>query len=177
MFFIPVCFLVSWCEASYPILSYAWCVCWLLDCSSFSCVCCMFALLCGPCVPCVLHVPFFEFFLAFGCCTIFAFGMRGKMGAWAPDIVAGGGGNKWPQMLHSVPVGGNNYGAQGERGSFFAQKITFFFSFSRKSVKLLAVIGPGYSPGEKCQENSPIFEQQGARPLNKLCITPTTPVL
>ena len=54
----------------------------------------MFALLCGPCVPCVLHVLFFEFFLAFGCCTIFAFGMQSKKGAWAPDIVAGEGGEQ-----------------------------------------------------------------------------------
>ena len=40
---------------------------------------------------CALRVAcsVFEFFLAFGCCIIFAFGMRGKTGAWAPDIVAG----------------------------------------------------------------------------------------
>ena len=38
---------------------------------------------------CVLHVLFLSSFLAFGCCISFGFGMRGKTGAWAPDIVAG----------------------------------------------------------------------------------------
>ena len=43
---------------------------------------------------CVAHVCLaccmlcFCFFLAFGCCIIFAFGMREKTGAWAPDIGA-----------------------------------------------------------------------------------------
>ena len=124
MFFIPVCFLVSWCEASYPILSYAWCVCWLLDCSSFSCVCCMFALLCGPCVPCVLHVLFFEFFLAFGCCTIFAFGLREKPGAWAPDIVAATNAAfrpRWREQLWD----------QGQGKFFLRKNLHFFLHFRR----------------------------------------------
>ena len=49
---------------------------------------------------CVAHVCLaccmlcFCFFLAFSCCIIFAFGMREKMGAWAPDIVAGEGGEQ-----------------------------------------------------------------------------------
>ena len=33
-------------------------------------------------------------------------------------------------MLHSAPVGGNNYGDQGEKGNFFCKKITLFSAFS-----------------------------------------------
>lgn len=80
-------------------------------------------------------------------------------------------------MLHSVPVGENNYGDEGGKGNFFCTKITVFSSFSGKSVKLFAVIGTGHLPCEKFQENSPIFEQEGTRPLKNLYLTPPPPVL
>ena len=32
-------------------------------------------------------------------------------------------------MLHSAPVGGNNYGDQGEKGNFFVKKLHFFLHF------------------------------------------------
>ena len=72
---------------------------------------------------------FLSFFLAFGCWINFGFGTRGKTGAWAPDIVAERTPNKRPQMLHSVPVGGNNYGDQGEKGILFVKKLHFFLHF------------------------------------------------
>ena len=40
------------------------------------------------CLACCMFC-FLSFFLAFGCCISFGFGMRGKTGAWAPATVAG----------------------------------------------------------------------------------------
>ena len=70
-------------------------------------------------------------------------------------------------MLHSVPVGGNNYGDQAVKGNFFVKTYTFFFIF----VKIRETVRSDW-PGVL-----PIFEQEGARPLNNLYITPTPPVL
>ena len=80
-------------------------------------------------------------------------------------------------MLHSAPVGGNSYADKGGRGKFFCKKITLSPVFSSKVVKLFPVFGPGHATDEKFQENSPIFEQEAARPLKNLYITPTPPVL
>ena len=90
----------------------------------------MFALLCGPCVPCVLHVLFFEFFLAFGCCTIFAFGLREKPGAWAPDIVAGEEGEQEATNAAFRPRWREQLWGQGGEREIFCNKITLFSVFS-----------------------------------------------
>jgi hypothetical protein len=73
---------------------------------------------------------FLSFFLAFGCCIIFAFGMREKTGAWAPDIVAGEEGEqevtnaafrpRWREQL---------WGQEGGERIFLAKKLHFFLHF------------------------------------------------
>ena len=89
----------------------------------------MFALLCGPCVPCVLHVLFFEFFLAFGCCKFFAFGLREKTGAWAPDIVAGEEGEQEATNAAFRPRWREQLWGPGGKGNLFVKKLHFFLHF------------------------------------------------
>ena len=123
---------------------------------------------------CALLVAcFLSFFLALGWWINFGFGTRGKTGAWAPDLVAGEGVKQEATNAAFIPCLGEQLWGPGGEGNFPPKKNTLFPAFSQKSVKLLAVIGPGYSPGGKFQENSPILEQGGTRPLKNLCITPT----
>ena len=73
---------------------------------------------------------FLSFFLAFGCCINFGFGERGKTGAWAPDIVAGGEGEQEATNAAFRPRWREQLWGPGGKGNFFCAKIYIFFAFS-----------------------------------------------
>ena len=73
---------------------------------------------------------FLSFFLAFGCWIHFDFGMRGKTGAWAPDIVAGEGGEQEATNAAFRPRRGEQLWGQWGKLNFICKKITLFSAFS-----------------------------------------------
>ena len=69
------------------------------------------------CLACCMF-RFLSFFLAFGCCIIFGFGMREKTGAWAPDIVAGEEGEHEATNAAFRPRWGEQLWGQGREREF-----------------------------------------------------------
>ena len=56
--------------------------------------------------------------------------MREKMGAWAPDIVAGEEGKQEATNAAFSPCWGEQLWGPGGKGKFFCKKITLFSAFS-----------------------------------------------
>ena len=99
------------------------------------------------CLACCMF--FFEFFLAFGCCINFGFGMREKMGAWAPDIVAGEEGRRGGhKCCIQFLLGGTIMGTRGER-EIFCKKIKLFSCISMKILETVSSVWPGAPPRRK----------------------------
>ena len=88
-----------------------------------ACLCCCVGFwYCG-------HVGFSDFRVR----QSFAVGTQEVTDQWATGplpLLREREGDNRPQMLHSVPVGGNNYGDNGGRGKLFCKKITLFSVFS-----------------------------------------------
>ena len=99
---------------------------------------------------CALRVAFFvlSFFWAFGCWINFAFGTRGKTGAWAPDIVAGEEGEQEATNAAFRPRWREQLWGPGGKGNFFVKNYTFSCIFL-KIREAVRSVWPGVLPRRK----------------------------